>query len=265
MEASETQEGGRRQSGGDSPDTGEDPSSPVPLPPEEPDWDPGDCVWSEGGEVPASSTLIDGIQVKDVRWNPEKLVWYFAYGSNQSLAKFCRRVGVFALRAPMGLYGFRLSFSKLCSRKATEVHGFANIVPDAAEVVYGIGYLMSVNGLGLLDRYEGVAQGHYVRREVCCTPLPRPRQALGPDQGHAKLNMVAYIATPKWTRQGLVPTKGYLQECLGGKTLLPLQYARFLEATKVSDPLANGGGWVRPKGSTQCAPASPTPEQQPQG
>ena len=95
--------------------------------------------------------------------------WYFAYGSNMNAVRlFEERLkpeGVaMGERVAGRLDGWRLAFNKRA--RAPVGAGAGNIVPAAGEAVHGTLNLLPAQGFEILDRYEGVAGGHYERRLV---------------------------------------------------------------------------------------------------
>lgn len=154
--------------------------------------------------------------------------WYFAYGSNMDAARlFDERLapeGVPAGERIAGrLDGWRLAFDKRA--RAPAGAGVGNIVPVAAEgaAVFGTLNWISEAGLAVLDRYEGVAVGHYERRTVAVIRL---------DDG-AAVEAIAYVAL--LTGENLRPTRAYLAHLLAGRDLLPAAYVRWLAATETVD------------------------------
>jgi hypothetical protein len=153
------------------------------------------------------------------------LSWYFAYGSNMSAPRlFEERLkpeGVPAgLRIAGRLDGWRLAFNK---RGRVAGTGAGNIVPVPGEVVHGTLNLMPAKGFEVLDRYEGVAGGHYERRIVT---------AVRGDTGLA-VEAITYVAL--LTGEDLRPTRDYLGHLLAGRDLLPADYLRRLSETPTLD------------------------------
>mgnify|MGYP002629140904 CR=1 FL=1 len=153
------------------------------------------------------------------------LTWYFAYGSNMSAGRlFVDRLapeGVAAGQRICGrLDGWRLTFDKSARVTGT---GAGNIVPAAGEAVFGTLNLLPPKGLEVLDRWEGVAEGHYERRNV---PLIRT------DTG-ATVEAVTYVALK--VAAGLRPTRAYLAFLLAGGDVLPADYLERLRATPTAD------------------------------
>jgi gamma-glutamylcyclotransferase len=154
------------------------------------------------------------------------LSWYFAYGSNMSaLRLFEERLkpeGVPAGERIAGrLDGWRLAFNK--RGRTPEGAGAGNIVLTPGAVVHGTLNLLPAKGFEVLDRYEGVAGGHYERRIV---PVLRG------DTG-ATIEAITYVAL--LTGEDLRPTRDYLGHLLAGRDLLPADYFRQLSETPTLD------------------------------
>ena len=155
-----------------------------------------------------------------------RLSWYFAYGSNMSaLRLFEERLkpdGVPAGERVGGrLDGWRLAFNK---RGRTPVGaGAGNIVLATGEAVHGTLNLLPAKGFEVLDRYEGVAGGHYERRVV---PVLR---------GDTGITVEATTYVALLTGEDLRPTRAYLDHLLAGRDLLPEDYCRWLDGTPTVD------------------------------
>jgi gamma-glutamylcyclotransferase (GGCT)/AIG2-like uncharacterized protein YtfP len=147
-------------------------------------------------------------------------LWYFAYGSNMNPqrlfdARLARDGVPWGRRVAGRLDGWRLAFNKPWSRFPGA--GVANIVPDAAARVFGTLNEMPPEGLDVLDRFEGVAGGHYARRNVAVRI------------GDADVAAVTYVADGGLA-DGLRPACSYLAHLLAGNDLLPGDYVRALAA-----------------------------------
>jgi gamma-glutamylcyclotransferase len=103
------------------------------------------------------------------------------------------------------------------------VPGQGNIVLAAGEAVHGTLNLLPAKGFEVLDRYEGVAGGHYERRTV---PIVRG------DTG-ATVQAITYVAL--LLGEDLRPTRDYLGYLLAGRDLLPADYFQRLSATPTLD------------------------------
>ena len=151
--------------------------------------------------------------------------WYFAYGSNMNAARlFEERLKPEGIargeRIAGRLGGWRLAFNK---RARLPGAGAGNIVPAPGEVVHGTLNLLPPKGFEILDRYEGVAGGHYERRLV---PVVRA------DSG-VPIEAVTYVAL--LVGEELRPTRDYLGHLLAGRDLLPADYCERLGATPTID------------------------------
>lgn len=82
---------------------------------------------------------------------------YFAYGSNMHLAQMRRRCPHSALIGMGLLPGYRWIITS---------RGYASVIPDPEAMVEGVLYLITAEDECRLDRYEGVAQGHYRKQVV---------------------------------------------------------------------------------------------------
>ena len=152
--------------------------------------------------------------------------WYFAYGSNMNAVRlFEERLkpeGVAMGERVAGRFdGWRLAFNKRA--RAPAGAGAGNIVPAAGEAVHGTLNLLPAQGFEILDRYEGVAGGHYERRLV---------RVVRADTGEP-VEAVTYVAL--LVGEELRPTRDYLGHLLAGRDLLPDDYCAWLGATKTID------------------------------
>ncbi len=85
----------------------------------------------------------------------EKVLWYFAYGSNLNMGQMMVRVGEWKKSAKATLNGYRLLFNVQSGRWGGMV---ANVKKSGnnQDVVYGAIYLISYSKLNVLTNYEGV-------------------------------------------------------------------------------------------------------------
>jgi gamma-glutamylcyclotransferase len=152
--------------------------------------------------------------------------WYFAYGSNMNAQRlFEERLKPEGVprgeRIAGQLDGWRLAFNKRA--RLPFGAGAGNIVPAVDESVHGTLNLLPPRGFEILDRYEGVAGGHYERRLV---PVVRA------DTGET-VDAVTYVAL--LVGEELRPTRDYLGHLLAGRDLLPPDYCARLGATPTID------------------------------
>ena len=154
------------------------------------------------------------------------LSWYFAYGSNMNAVRLfedrLKPEGIPAgVRIAGRLDGWRLAFNK--TARTPPGAGAGNIVAAAGEVVHGTLNLLPAQGFDVLDRYEGVAGGHYERRRVA---------VVRGDTG-AMVEAITYVAL--LVGEQLRPTRAYLGHLLAGRDLLPAEYFRQLGETPTLD------------------------------
>ncbi|MGO8739201.1 gamma-glutamylcyclotransferase family protein [Rhodoblastus sp.] len=109
---------------------------------------------------------------------------YFAYGSNMDAAAMARRCARARLlgRAVLPRHRFALM-----------PDGFATVLRDPAANVAGVLWEVSFGDLAVLDRYEGVAQGAYVK---ISTPVLR--------EGAAPVRALVYVGAAQ-TGAGRAP------------------------------------------------------------
>lgn len=90
-------------------------------------------------------------------------IWYFAYGSNMCKARIEERLKRLPESRRCCLSGYRFAFNK---RGKDRGQIYANIVLDPNDRVEGVVYRCTQAEIGLIDHYEGVKDGHYVRQPV---------------------------------------------------------------------------------------------------
>jgi len=151
-------------------------------------------------------------------------VWYFAYGSNLSVDQKEFRTGRIRQAIKCQLPGYRLAFNKA----GTGGHVYANVMPDAAGEVWGVAYLCDRPAMRELDRFEGVAGGHYHRQNVEVVT-----------EAGEHLSAVAYIAGPRPVSEEGRPTAEYLERILTGAAHhgLPAEYIRQIAQLAANPPL----------------------------
>ena len=146
---------------------------------------------------------------------------YFAYGSNMDPERMKERGIDFSKRVHAILKGWRLKFNKVASRNPDE--GYANIEMDDGGVVEGILYTIKNSDIEKLDRYEGYPI-HYKKLKV------KVRLYSGEDE-----EAITYVANPDKVREGLKPSKDYLNHLLKGCDLLSEEYCEKLRKWETLD------------------------------
>jgi gamma-glutamylcyclotransferase (GGCT)/AIG2-like uncharacterized protein YtfP len=146
---------------------------------------------------------------------------YFAYGSNMNPERMRERNINFSSREHAILRGWKLEFNKEASRNPKE--GYANIVPDENGIVEGILYEIQDSDLHKLDRCEGYPK-HYCRRDI----------EVQLDNGQ-KVMATTYVANPSKVKEGLKPTREYLDHLLKGCDILSKEYCKNLKARETLD------------------------------
>ncbi|MBO3767992.1 MAG: gamma-glutamylcyclotransferase [Candidatus Brockarchaeota archaeon] len=146
---------------------------------------------------------------------------YFAYGSNMDTERILERGVRFSKSFHAVLEGWKLEFNKISYRNPNE--GFANIVPCKGNFVEGVLYEINSSALSKLDKYEGYPE-HYKRIKV----------QVRLDNG-MQLEAVTYVANPKKIRDGLKPSREYLNHLLKGCDLLSKEYCEKLRLQETLD------------------------------
>lgn len=145
---------------------------------------------------------------------------YFAYGSNMDPDRMIERGVSFSQREHAVLRGWRLTFNKISLKKTNE--GYANIEKDDKSVVEGILYEIQDEDIEKLDGYEGVPS-HYKRLNIVVHSKSGATEA------------ITYVANPEKVKQGLKPSKDYLNHLLKGCDLLSEEYCEKLNKWKTVD------------------------------
>lgn len=145
---------------------------------------------------------------------------YFAYGSNMNEERMKERGVQFSKREHAVLEGWKLKFNKIASDKVT---GYANIEIDASSNIEGILYTISDKGIKKLDIFEGYPT-HYNRISVS-VKLDNGKEA----------EAIVYVAQPDKIKEGLKPTKEYLNHLIKGSGILSLKYSEMLKKIKTID------------------------------
>ncbi len=158
---------------------------------------------------------------------PREAIDYFAYGSNLCPEQMMRRTGVGAGQRAW-LAGYRLAFNK----RGWDGTGKANLVPRVQGRVWGVVYRCSPAALAVLDDYEGLSSGDYVRAPV----------HVELDAGPVRIPAITYLAGAAFLDDTLVPAPAYLARVLDGARHqgLPEVYQRLIQAAAL--PTRAGAG-----------------------
>lgn len=150
--------------------------------------------------------------------------FYFAYGSNMSLAQMCEGCPSAQLIGPALLRGYRLAFTRR-SKVTFPGSGVADIVADPELVVWGAVFELSEDDVRALDRREGAGRA-YERLEV---DVQHWRDGT---QHTYRCNTYAVIdkATPE-----IRPSPEYIRRLVSGAQECDIRvgYVRFLESLAV--------------------------------
>ncbi|MGC4004412.1 MAG: gamma-glutamylcyclotransferase family protein [Pirellulales bacterium] len=141
--------------------------------------------------------------------------WYFAYGSNLLTAQMVARTNLDLIHASPQravLFGYRVAFNI----RGSDERLYANIVPDAESVTYGVVYRCPPQVLAKLDVFET----GYHHLEVEVTTI-----------GGESLSAIAYLARPERVAPEGRPSDEYLARILtGGREQgLPVDYLAGIE------------------------------------
>jgi len=176
---------------------------------------------NQGNEV--HKVIEEILPAKNVYTLPteENTMRYFAYGSNMNPDRMRERK-VNSLRGEHAiLSNYSLQFNKIAS--ANPMEGKANIISNAKDFVEGVLYDIEFSDIEKLDLVEGYPI-HYYRTAV---PVKL-------DDG-TEVEAFTYIAQPNMVRDGLKPTKKYLNHLLAAKDILSKDYYQKLESWPTLD------------------------------
>jgi gamma-glutamylcyclotransferase len=145
-----------------------------------------------------------------------KDIWYFAYGSNLSMAQRQQKTGLIHSPRIASLKGYRFAFNKGVA--GGEV--YANIVPSTGDVVWGVVYRCDPEAMVGLDDYEALETGDYWRHPFEVETI----------DGEL-LNADAYVAGEDFVIEQGCPRPSYLNLILSGarKHGLPEEYIKTIE------------------------------------
>ena len=165
---------------------------------------------------------MSGAEKDLINANSRMIMKYFAYGSNMNPARMKKREVNFTSRQHAVLKKYSLQFNKMASKNPTK-EGKGNIVSDVDEFVEGALYEIKSSDRDKLDEAEGYSD-HYDRITVLVQV----------DDGKPVLAFT-YIAQPHMVRDGLKPTREYLNHYLEAKDILSKRYYQKLESWSTLD------------------------------
>lgn len=146
---------------------------------------------------------------------------YLAYGSNMNPQRMSERDVHFSQRRHATLTGYTLRFDKVSSSNPRE--GKANIIRREQDMVEGVLYEIPQSDLTKLDVAEGFPK-HYMKMSVL-VKLDDDAQVLA----------LTYVAQPSKIREGLKPTREYLNHLLAAKDALSEAYMQKLRLVETLD------------------------------
>ena len=152
---------------------------------------------------------------------------YFAYGSNMNSKRMEDREINFSKRELAILKDHELCFNKQAFHNTNE--GYANLSPEKDKVTEGILYEIDDKNIVKLDKFEGYPN-HYIKKAI----------KVELENGN-EVDALVYLARPDKIKDGLKPTKKYLNNLMEGRDLISENYNNFLqsfntmEASKQSD------------------------------
>jgi len=143
---------------------------------------------------------------------------YFAYGSNMDKTQMEYRDVKYTQMFSGILRNWKLVFNK--KAKKLEGVGWANIVLNGPDVE-GIIYEIDEKSITNLDYWEGYPD-EYDKKELFVESKAK------------SVKCVVYIANPNKVKEGLKPTRKYLERLLAGREFLSENYVSFLEQIQTS-------------------------------
>ncbi len=146
---------------------------------------------------------------------------YFAYGSNMDSKRMKERGIYFSQRERGFLNGYSLKFNKQASANPAE--GKANIMPNKEGLVEGIIFEISQPDLSKLNQFEGYPD-HYMQKMVTVK-----------NGNGTNIDCLTYIAKSDKVKDGLLPTKEYINHLLAAKDILLEAYYEKLKSLKTLD------------------------------
>lgn len=146
---------------------------------------------------------------------------YFAYGSNMDSDRMRERGVNFTSRKKAILKNWELVFNKVSSKNPME--GYANIRPKKESLVEGILYEIEDSDIEKLDYYEGYPF-HYNREKVILCI-----------ENSEQIEAITYVANPGKVKEGLKPSRNYLEYLLNAQDILSKDYYKKLEEWETLD------------------------------
>jgi len=133
------------------------------------------------------------------------MVFYYAYGSNMSEQRMLDRKISFFSRKFGILKDYKLVFNKIS--KSNNNISFANIVESVGDIVEGVIYEINEDDIKKLDKFEGYPI-HYIRKNLIID----------------NKSCIVYIAQDQWIKEGVYPTKEYINYLLEAKDVISEEY-----------------------------------------
>lgn len=148
---------------------------------------------------------------------------YFAYGSNMNAKRMKDREVNFSKRELAILKDYKLCFNKQASRNTNE--GYANLIPKNGIATEGILYEIDAQDIEKLDKLEAYPN-HYTKKTI----------KVELENGD-EVDALVYIAQPDKIKEGLKPTKEYLNHLKEGKDLISKNHLDFIKSFNSLDNL----------------------------
>jgi cation transport regulator ChaC len=173
-----------------------------------------------------------------MRWESNKVIYYFAYGSNmdeKDLDRWCKKKELPAVRflgkSPAKLDGYTLSFNYYSTSRNG---GVANIMESKNDCVYGLLIEMEKDNLNTIRLKEGYPNSY----DEICVDVETFEGTLFRDVKTYKV--VKYQEKPNHQP----PTRYYMQLIIKNakKYNFPSEYIRFLESIKIIEEPTNQVG-----------------------
>jgi gamma-glutamylcyclotransferase (GGCT)/AIG2-like uncharacterized protein YtfP len=141
--------------------------------------------------------------------------FYFAFASNLSKRKISERGASFEGRVRASFKNYCLKFN---SDWKSDGYGYANIEPHEGSSVNGALYTLSPVSMDKLDEEHINIGGHYKRITIQVVK-----------DGGQEVKAITYKANDEFIKDGLHPSRQYLEEMLEGSDILPKNYVETLQ------------------------------------